>query len=156
MATNFRSNVYEGGLTVDPTAGAGVAAQIGSILPQRSTGRLWRKFAAGATAWQVLGNTGDLIAVTNAMSPYTILRTDGTLLVNTTAGAVNIQLPSPAVVGAGFQVRVLDAIGLFSTNNAVLIPFAAELVEGLNANKPLSTAWGGWTIFTDATNWFLF
>ena len=148
--------MYEGGLTVDPTAGAGVAAAIGSLLPQRTTSRLWKKFGAGDTAWQIVPPTGDLIAVTNAMSPYTILRADGTLLANSAAGVINFQLPSPAVAGAGFTFRLIDSTGNLSVNNIFLLPFAAELIEGLNNNKRLQTAWGGWSVFTDGTNWFLF
>lgn len=52
MAKNLQSNVYEGGLTVDPTAGAGVPAAIGSILPRAGTPQLWQKIGAGDTEWE--------------------------------------------------------------------------------------------------------
>ena len=56
MAKNLRSNVLEGGLTVDPTVGAGVAAAIGSILPRRGTTELWQKIGAADTAWQLFSS----------------------------------------------------------------------------------------------------
>lgn len=57
MAKNFRTDVLEGGLTVDPTVGAGVAAEIGSFLARRGTTQWWMKTGAAATAW-TLASTG--------------------------------------------------------------------------------------------------
>jgi hypothetical protein len=90
------------------------------------------------------------------MSPYTVLATDDYLFVDTSAGTVNLQLPNPASFSVPKTYRVVDTAGSFATNNCFLVPFAAELVEGLNNNKRLQTAWGGWTVVTNLINWFLF
>lgn len=156
MAINHRSNVYEGGLTVDPTVGAGVPATIGSILLRSGTTQLWQKVGAGDTQWQLYNGVTSAVTVINAMSPYAILPTDNWLFVDTTGGPITLQLPNPAQFGVPFSFRLIDVSGTMGTNHCFLAPFAAELVEGLNASKELQTAWGGWTVVTDRTNWFLF
>lgn len=59
MSKNFRSDLYEGGITVNPNAGAGIVAPIGTVLPRAgfSPVELWQKFGAAATQWaQVVNN----------------------------------------------------------------------------------------------------
>lgn len=51
MSIPLRSSVLEGGLTVDPTAGAGVPAAVGSIYPRRGSTEWWMKTGAADTAW---------------------------------------------------------------------------------------------------------
>lgn len=54
MAKNLRTNALEGGLTVDPTAGAGVPAAIGAFYSRRGTTQWWLKTGAAATAWTLV------------------------------------------------------------------------------------------------------
>jgi len=98
------------------------------------------------------------VVVTNAMSPYNVLATDDYLFVNTSAGAVTLNLPNPALFSATSPkvFHVVDTNGTFATNNCTLARFAAEQIEGLAASKVLQTAWGGWTLVVNGTDWFLF
>jgi len=59
MAKNLRSDLYEGGVTVNPTNGAGIVAPIGTLLPRAgfTPVEFWQKYGAGATDWlQVVNN----------------------------------------------------------------------------------------------------
>lgn len=58
MAKPIVSNVYAGGLTVDPRVGAGVVADIGSILLRDGSAELYQKFGAGNTDWQLIAPGG--------------------------------------------------------------------------------------------------
>jgi len=90
------------------------------------------------------------------MSPYVVLPTDDYLFVNTSGGPVTLILPNPALFPTPKVFHVVDTNGTFATNNCTLARFAAESIEGLAANKVLQTAWGGWTVVTNLTDWFLF
>jgi hypothetical protein len=77
--------------SVDPTAGAGVAAPIGSTYA-RTDGTVWQKYGAGATAWNrtiefhytVTGGEADLSALVIALpatmpsTSYAVFVTQGT------------------------------------------------------------------------------
>lgn len=72
MAKNFRTAVFEGGLMVDPTVGAGVVAEIGTFLARRGTAQWWMKTGAAATAWTLVSNGGGLGASTVVTDGVTI------------------------------------------------------------------------------------
>ena len=90
------------------------------------------------------------------MSPYTILSTDDYLFVDTSGGAVTLNLPNPTLFGFSKAYHLIDKAGTFDTNNCTVAPFAAEKLEGLAASKAFQTAWGGWTIATDQIDWYSF
>lgn len=92
------------------------------------------------------------------MSPYFVLPSDDYLFVDTSGGPVTLELPNPALFPAGTakEFHVVDTNGTFATNNCTLSRFAAENIEGLPADKILQTAWGGWTVVTNLTDWFLY
>lgn len=60
MSRNLRTNVVEGGLTVDPSIAPGVVAPLSTFLPRQGTREWWMKTGAGNTAWTlvVAGPTG--------------------------------------------------------------------------------------------------
>lgn len=94
------------------------------------------------------------MTITSASSPYTILTTDDYLFVDTSGGAVTLNLPNPAGFGYSKEYHLVDTKGTFGTNNATLAPHGAELIDGLAASKVFQTNWGGWTIVTNQTDWF--
>lgn len=53
---NFRTAVVEGALTVDPSAGAGVPAAIGTFYPRRGSTQWWMKTGAADNAWTLVNN----------------------------------------------------------------------------------------------------
>ena len=74
---------------------------------------------------------------------------------DTSGGSFTLTLPSPAL-SVGKLFYVIDSTGFLSTNGLTLARFAAENIEGLAADKVFLTSWGGWTVTTNGTDWFVF
>lgn len=81
MSKNFRSDIYEGGITVNPTNGAGIVAPIGTLLPRAgfSPVEFWQKYGALATDWlQVvnnnLGQIQGMSTLSNNLTTLTIMQ----------------------------------------------------------------------------------
>lgn len=70
-------------------------------------------------------------AIDNSMTPYTVLATDETLAVNTTAGVVELLLPAAATVVQGKELIIYDSHRKFATNACTITPDGAEEVDGL-------------------------
>ena len=100
--------------------------------------------------------TDSIQTVTVANTPYTILPTNDYLYVDTSGGPITMILPDPTQFGFAKQYFIVDSTGSFNTNNLTLSPHSTEEIEGLAANKVFSTQWGGWTVATDGTNWFVY
>ena len=94
-------------------------------------------------------------SITVANTPYSILTTDDYLFVDTSAGAVTLNLPNPAQFTYAKEYFLVDTKGTFSTNNVTLAPFAGEKIAGLAANKVFSTQWGSWKVVTDGVDWYV-
>ena len=86
---------------------------------------------------------------------YTILVSDRIILVDTSGGAFTLTLPDPSKA-AGIPFKIVDSAGFLQTNNLTLARFAAEMIEGVAASKAFQTNWGGWTVFSNGVNWFVF
>lgn len=74
--------------------------------------------------------------VTFAMSPYTPLATDTVLLVNTTGGAVSIQMPLSAtrLNASGYvPLTVKDDVGNAAVNAIAVLRAGAETIDGLTS-----------------------
>jgi hypothetical protein len=74
--------------------------------------------------------------VTFAMSPYTPLATDTVLLVNTTGGAVSIQMPLSAtrLNASGYvPLTVKDDVGNAAINAIAVLRAGAETIDGLTS-----------------------
>jgi hypothetical protein len=94
-----------------------------------------------------------VVVVTFAMSPFTVLVTHDVLLVDTTAGAVLLNLPAPGGVGRAGPL-VVDRVNNFGVNPCTLVRFAAELIDNVAANKTLAVSGYRGAVITDGTNWF--
>lgn len=89
--------------------------------------------------------------VTHAASPYTILSTDYLILVDTTGGAVTLNLPSPAIK---YRFRIKDSKGNFGTTQCTIARNGSETIDGLAASLILYANWGNYEISSDGTNWW--
>lgn len=95
---------------------------------------------------------------TSKTANYTILSTDSVIFVDTSGGAFTLTLPSPASVSSSSTTkvyRIIDTAGTLSTNNLTIARSSTEKIEGLAANKILSTDWGYWEITTNNVDWFI-
>jgi hypothetical protein len=94
-------------------------------------------------------------AVTSKSGNYSLLASDQIALVDTSGGSFTLTLPDPSTVSGHF-FYIVDQTGSLGMNPLTLARFAAEMIEGVASSKVFQTAWGGWTVFSDGTNWFVF
>ncbi len=86
---------------------------------------------------------------------YTVAGGDYLLGVTYTAtGAVTINLPAAATVGAGAMFVIKDEGGSASLNNITIDPNGTEQIDG-QATYTINTDGGSVTIYTDGSNWFI-
>lgn len=98
------------------------------------------------------GPRGEYISQFNtAGSPYT-LSSQRVIHVDTTGGAVTINLPAPA---HGIRFKIKDAAGTFGTNACTLVRNGSEEIEGVAASLVLSAPGGTYEIWSDGTDWFI-
>jgi hypothetical protein len=91
------------------------------------------------------------VTVTSAASPYTITAAYPMIFVDTSGGAVTLNMPSPAVRR---KIKIKDSTGNFATNACTLVPSGSEKIEGLAANLVLSASWGNYEFQTNGVDWF--
>ena len=85
-------------------------------------------------------------------SAYSVVSGDNSsiILVNTSAGAVNITLPSPAV---GFKVTIKDIGGMAATNNVKILRSGSELIDNIATDTQIDENNMAISLETDGTNW---
>lgn len=121
----------------------------------------------GETGWaQGTGNLSQLLialAAVSASSPAFLqtiavsstpvsLTTGHTYLVDTSVGAVTLNLPAPA---ANTWFMIKDVTGLAETNNITVHRFASELIDGVGADAILSLPNVFCILVSNGTNWFI-
>jgi hypothetical protein len=89
------------------------------------------------------------VSIDHTVSPYTAAYGQ-TLLVNTSGGAVTINLP--AAVAGGSSIVVLDVGGSAGTNNITLDPNGAETISG-EATVEIDQDHKGLTLYALAGSW---
>lgn len=72
----------------------------------------------------------------------------------TTAGAINVQLPNPALM-PGFCVTVADAGGVASTTPITVKRFGSEKIALVASDFTAQSDGASWTFKTDGNDWFL-
>lgn len=103
--------------------------------------------------YQAAGSSTNLSAtlvISVATTPYNVVSTALILLVDTSVPR-QINLPSPSTYRI---LQIKDATGSANTNNITLHRNASEQIEGIAADKLLTTNWGAWTVVSNGTNWF--
>ena len=88
-------------------------------------------------------------------SPYTIFDNDYILGVNTTTGAVNINLPDAFGI-AGRTLHIVDEAGTSLTNNITISASGADLING-SATAVINTGYSSFSIYSNGlTGWHIF
>lgn len=103
-----------------------------------------------ALATATAGSAGFLNQVSVSSSPITVV-SGRTYLVDTSS-ARTLNLPAPA---NNAYLQVKDVTGSSPTNNITIHRFGSEEINGVAADKVLSTSKGMWTFISDGTNWFM-
>ena len=89
------------------------------------------------------------VSIDHTVSPYTAAYGQ-TLLVNSSGGAVTINLP--AAVAGGSSIVVMDVGGAANTNNITLDPNGAETISG-EATVEIDQDYKGLTLYALAGSW---
>jgi len=97
-------------------------------------------------------NVANPTSVAAAASPYTVLSTDTFILVDTSAGAVEVDLPAVAS-SSGRTIVIKDEGGSAATNAITIDPNGAETLDGSATSKTITTNYGYASIFCDGTQW---
>lgn len=87
-------------------------------------------------------------------SPHTLAATTGVLVVDTTTGQINVNLPNPGTVSGLLPLLIIDRENTFATNKCNLVRFGAEEIDNVAATKALDKSGGRWHLWTDGTNWY--
>jgi hypothetical protein len=96
-------------------------------------------------------------ATVSVSSPtHTLLATTGVLLVDTTASAIDVQLPAPGTVSGLLPILIIDVANNFGANKLDLLQAGAEEIDGIASTKGLETSGGRWLLWTDGVDWFTF
>ena len=117
--------------TVDPSAGAGVVAPVGSSYHRTTDGSLWMKTAAGDTAWTALGTGGSALEIEDEAASVdaavTKINFTGGSVTATTGGAgiVNVDIPS----GISFPAPINFMMGGLLTIPADFLDSAASVSQ---------------------------
>lgn len=83
-------------------------------------------------------------AVTFASSPYSVVLADTVLYIDTSGGAVTINLQA-AATRVGVPLSIKDISGNANANNVTLTPNGAETIDGL-ATLAINSDFGGWRL----------
>jgi len=107
--------------------------------------------AGGLPTWATPGAVTIFDVFT--VSSSTTMVSGRTYLANTSGGAFNLTLPSPA---ASAFVRIKDRNGTFRQFNLTVVRSGSENIEQVAANYVLDSDFGSWTFVSDGTNWWIF
>lgn len=147
--TNLNATNLASGTVPDARFPATLPATNGSQLTNLSSSALTGALPAisGAALTAVTGTAVTHAVVTKTVgdSPYTVVSTDETILVNAVGGAVTITLPS-ATSGRILTVKKIDASG-----NAVTL---SGTVDGA-ASPTLTIQWQSRILQGDGSNWVI-
>ena len=184
-AKTFSSDVTANSVRISGTAGAGFGEYLTQSSNPAAPASGYREFAdsSGRFAWiqttdgfvrsldgtltanrvysfpNATGNFQLNTAVVTKSANYTITLQDffagQVFLADTSGGAFTLTLPNPATL-SGYSVRIKDSTGSLSANNLTLARFGAEKIDNVAASKVFQTNYGGWQIFSDGTNWWVF
>jgi hypothetical protein len=104
------------------------------------------------TGSQVINNyCGTLRRIAFADSPYTAVLTEEVILVDTSGGAIHIDLPTITSNSSKTYI-ICDATGNASTNNITIDGNSSETIDG-SLTKVLDSAYGSYRFVADSYGW---
>ena len=90
----------------------------------------------------------------NSDSPYSVVASDYIIGVNTTGGAVEIDLQAASSAGAGRMLIIKDIGGAAGTNNITIDPNGSEKIDG-QSTLVIAANSGSVMLFCDGSNYFI-
>lgn len=90
--------------------------------------------------------------VDNAQSPYDAEVATRTIICDTTAGSVEIDLPDAATVN-GSTFTIVKSSG--DQNSVIVEPFGAQTINGLSASRTFTRQWAAFVLRAQNGNWVI-
>jgi len=90
----------------------------------------------------------------NSDSPYSVVASDYIIGVNTSGGAVEIDLQAASSAGAGRMLIIKDVGGAAGTNNITIDPNGSEKIDG-QSTVVIAANSGSVMLFCDGSNYFI-
>lgn len=150
MSRPLRADVFGAGSTNAPNAGAGYAADVGSLYLRQGTSQIWQKFGALDTDWILVTPAYREIAVSGA-----VLATDEVVVVTGYATTIALSLPSAATVIAGRRFTIKDGQGDAASLPITVTANGADTIDGDNA-VVIQLAYGSIDLVADGVSaWFI-
>tara|TARA_R110000744_G_scaffold377045_2_gene491756 strand:+ start:7215 stop:9263 length:2049 start_codon:yes stop_codon:yes gene_type:complete len=87
-------------------------------------------------------------------SPYGVAASDYIIGVNTTGGAVEVDLQAASSAGTGRMLVIKDVGGAAATNNITIDPNGSEKIDG-QTSLVIAANSGSAMLFCDGSNWFI-
>lgn len=142
--------VQNNGAVTQATVPAGATNEF-IVTDVSSANGVWRTYSSGSSTLSGMGAIGPGAAKN---SNYTIVSGDnaGMILVDTTAGAIDVTLPSPS---ANFKVTIKDSAGTSPVNSIRILRSSNSItIDGEVNDDVISNSFGAITYISDGTNWF--
>jgi len=98
-----------------------------------------------------IGGSDHRVPVPVSSSPFTVTKNHSLLLVDTTGGAINLELPTDS--DDGHLLIVQDSGGNAGTNNITITATGGKTING-GASVAITSNYGGLDITYDGTNYF--
>ncbi len=126
--------------------------------------KVYAKDVAGASALHARTDDGAIHLLTGRdqltstkTSAHTVGAADDgrVILIDSTGGAFDLDLPDPTTLRPGFVTRIVDVGGALSTNPVTLDRAGSEQISGVASNYLLRADYGEWTLRRDGSNWLL-
>jgi hypothetical protein len=109
------------------------------------------QYTSDGTTWGVIATSSAPVQVNNAASPYTITAASPNIEVDSSAGAVSLNLPASPATGFVFSVK--DLKGTFDSSATTIVRTTSAKIEGLAANFICSAPFGVWAFRFNGTDY---
>jgi hypothetical protein len=96
----------------------------------------------------------NVTSIDDGDSPYSVLSTDKTILVDCSSAAVTVTLPA-ASSNSGKVLEIKDLLGDAGSNNITISPTSTDVIEGTNSSLVINKPFTFCKVYSDGSKWIL-
>lgn len=144
-------------ITITPSGSNAIDGVTGSIVIRNNFGAQCL-VSNGANGWLLLSYDSFPTPIQSSATTITIPSSlsDEIYLINVTSNAVSVALPALSAARSGIRVLVKDSGAASITGNAITVtPNGSDKIEGLNAAKKITTAYGQIWLLATSSGWIM-
>ncbi len=150
IAYGFQSGIPELDATTTYFIGSLVSDGFGNIYTSLTDDNIGNALSSSAN-WRTLGLSVSVFSI-SANTTLVAKDTGKTFLVNSSSGAITINLPA---LTANHIFTVKDTNGSFALNPITIHRASTELIENIASDYICESSFGSWTFFCNGTSWFI-